>query len=70
MYGAGSVWMTDGPHVLRRDPRSGIVLTRIRPRIEITGDSNGVLLAVAYGSLWLYSDAAISRIDADTNRGP
>jgi len=68
IYGAGSLWMTDSGRVLRRDPRSGIVLTRIRPRIQTTPDSNGAPLAVAHRSLWLYSDAAVSRIDTDTNR--
>ena len=41
VYGAGSLWTTDSGRVLRRDPRSGIVLTRIRPRIQTTADSNG-----------------------------
>jgi hypothetical protein len=68
IYGAGSLWMTDSGRVLRRDCRSGIVFTRIHPRIQTTPDSNGARLAVAHRSLWLYSDTAVSRIDTDTNR--
>jgi hypothetical protein len=68
IYGAGSLWHTAAGKVVRRDPRSGIVLARIRPRIETEPDSNGSPLAVAYRSLWLYSDTAVSRIDTDTNR--
>jgi streptogramin lyase len=67
-YGAASLWATDRDRLLRRDPRSGIVLARIRPRIRITEVNNGYPLAVTHRSVWIYSDAAISRISTDTNR--
>jgi hypothetical protein len=49
IYGAGSLWsMVVSGVVLRRDPRSGIALARIHPRINTTIQSNGVPIAIAY----------------------
>jgi streptogramin lyase len=66
VYGAGSLWATEGSRVLRRDPRSGIVLARIRPRIPTS--AYWFAFAAGHRSLWVYSDTAVSRIDTDTNR--
>ena len=66
VYGAGSLWTFDSNNkILRVDPRSGVVIARINPGIDIT---NGGPDMVAYGSLWVSGDTAVSRIDVNTNK--
>jgi streptogramin lyase len=67
VFGAGSLWTNsaDGRYVLRIDPKSGVVLARIRPGIDI---SQVGLAGFGAGSVWAASDTEVSRIDASTNK--
>lgn len=73
VFGAGSLWATSLTtcRLYRLDPRSGVVLARINsgipPGTGSSGDGCGPL-GVGYGSLWVYSDTAVSRIDTRTNK--
>jgi len=67
--GAGSLWTfsRDVKHVLRVDPQSGLVLARIDPKVDINTDA-AQTGGYRFGSLWVISDAAVSRIDVATNK--
>jgi hypothetical protein len=64
---AGSLWILnpDFTRLLRVDPQSGIVLARISPKIDMT--QAGGTAGYGSGSVWLYSDTAVSRVDPGTN---
>lgn len=73
VLGAGSLWTSSLTtcRLFRLDPRSGVVLARINsgipPGTGSSGDGCGPL-GVDYGSVWVYSDTAVSRIDPRTNK--
>ena len=62
VFGAGSLWTGSITGVLRHDPRSGVTLATIDPKI-----SASFSIGVAHGSLWVAGDTAVSRIDTNTN---
>jgi streptogramin lyase len=68
-YAAGSLWTTsqDDSALLRVDPRSGIVLARIRLPVQPPRYWD-FPTTMCGGSLWVLADTAIVRIDPGTNR--
>lgn len=66
----GSLWLVDDEAgtVVRRDPRTGREVARIR-RLGIDSDQLFYLTGAGAGSVWVYSEAgAVARIDPRTNR--
>ena len=68
VFGAGSLWMLDvvNNRIDRIDPRTGIVLTRIDPKIDL--GANGGPVGYGFGSIWVASDTAVARINVNTNK--
>jgi DNA-binding beta-propeller fold protein YncE len=72
VYGAGSLWtfsMTTC-RLFRIDPRSGLVLVRIRTGVNPgAAPTDGCApIAVAFGSVWVNGDTEVARIDIRTNK--
>jgi DNA-binding beta-propeller fold protein YncE len=67
VFAAGSLWLRASASrlLLRTDPRSGLVLARIQPGFDTSGDWKP--MGFGYGTLWVGSDSAVSRVDPDTN---
>jgi streptogramin lyase len=65
-YGAGSLWiLTDDDKISRVDPRTGVVLATVDPKLDAEAGGPDV---VADGSLWVSGDSAVARIDVNTNK--
>ncbi len=72
IYGAESLWKMRAStcQLVRLDPRTSVRLAEITTGIsnsESQTDDGCAPIAVAYGSVWVYSDNAVSRIDTRTN---
>jgi streptogramin lyase len=67
-FGGGSLWATNSVNtaVLRLDPRTHVVLKRVRAHFD--NPSEGGLSGFAYGSAWAGDQGSVTRIDAGTNR--
>jgi hypothetical protein len=69
MYGAGSLWTQsqDWKELWRVDPRSHVVLARIKLPIPLPADGHVFPAAICAGSLWSVADTAVIRYDVATN---
>jgi hypothetical protein len=71
-FGAGSLWTTTStsatPSVLRLDPRTGLTLTTIPIKIDVSPGGGLIPFAIIDGSLWAMTDTAVARIDTATNQ--
>jgi hypothetical protein len=68
VFGDGSLWVRSPrvDRVLRVDPRSGLVLARINPGLDVTSD--WALGGFGYGSIWAHNNTVVTRIDVATNK--
>lgn len=72
VFAYNSYWglSPDSRFVIRIDPRTGVVLARIRSGISMAGADYACVGAAGGGSVWFGADAdeTVSRIDAATNK--
>jgi streptogramin lyase len=69
VIGAGSLWLTSWTRrvVMRVDLATGRVIRQIR-KLNIDTTKPFILGGVRFGSVWVYSDAAVARISTSTNK--
>jgi ABC-type transport system substrate-binding protein/predicted Ser/Thr protein kinase len=65
-FGDGGLWLAEGDHVARVDPRTGRVLVRITEIPGQRGDPGW--LTFAHGWLWAGSGGVVRKIDPVSNR--
>ena len=68
VFADGSLWTMSplADHILRIDPRSGVVLARIDPGLDVT--QGWAMGGFGYGSIWSGNDKVVTRIDVATNK--